>query len=259
MRSVRTLTTGLVSVALLTCSLVACTPSRDAASTGCFAGLLPPTRVGEFVGAPGLTVDPDELPARDTYGIDGEAMATLKARVDAEAPAVAQIARQCVAFTGAEPDRQVLSAWLGRFSRGASLADLARVLGRSTGFRQLYGSFDDETFLRSAYVRTVRRAPDAGEETFGLALLRGGVSRSSILTLLAESPDSRRANNSAAYVLAIYHAITTASPTSGDLERFTSELIDVVLRVQVIEDIALSRAPAQRWVAAIQGGQRPSF
>jgi hypothetical protein len=133
------------------------------------------------------------------------------------------------------------------------------VLERTPEFVVTFGFATDELFAQRAYERTQGRWPTAAERATVLRRLRvDRAPRIRVLAELAESGTHRARVAVRDDIVAAYLALTPVLPSPGDLARFENMQRAVGLRVQVIEEIALTRAPAERWVAALAApGARP--
>lgn len=197
------------------------------------------------------SVDPDSLPAVDNIGIPGAQAAALKARVDAIAGPSGQVTRLATAALGRQADRAFMDKWVPVVATKGTYS-LERALEATPEFFGTFAFATEDLFIQRAYERVVGRWPTTAERAAAQQVLRTGtVPRIAFLRSLVEAPDRRAATANRDYVAAIYQALTKVVPSSADLGRFTSLLNDVVVRVSVVEEVALSRATAAQWVAAM--------
>ena len=218
------------------------------------------TAVAAAPSASTWSVDPEGLPLVDRFGIHGPEAALLKAQVDAVRPATGTVGRLAWAALGRMPARSVYDRWVPQVPSKGTWG-LERELERTPEFVSWFALATDEVFLQRAYSRTLGRWPTAAERDAAIRRLRTqGVPRVRILAELAETPVHRQRVAVRDDVLAAYLAITPVVPTATELSRFEAMTRAIVLRVQVIEEIALTRAPAERWTAALAvPGARPRF
>jgi hypothetical protein len=206
------------------------------------------------------SVDPESAPLIDRVGIHGAQALALKRQVDDIRAVSGTVGRLSWAALGRMPTRAQFDRWLpATASRGTW--GLERELERTPEFIGWFGLATDDVFLDRAYSRTLGRWPTAAERSASRVRLRSqGVPRVRILAELAESPQHRERVAVRDDVVAAYLGVTTVLPSPADLARFEAMSRAVVLRVQVIEEIALTRAPAQRWMDALAvPGARPRF
>ncbi len=60
------------------------------------------------------------------------------------------------------------------------------------------------------------------------------------------------------YVVSTFEALSTVTPTQTQIDQYARDLRDVVSRVSVVEDVALSRAPASFWMSGVDAGGSPT-
>ncbi len=207
-----------------------------------------------------MSVDPESQPFIDTFGIPGPAAAALKARVDEVRQPAGIVSRLGWAALGRMPTRSVFDRWVPQVASRGTFA-LERELERTPEFVGWFGLATDDVFLDRAYSRTVGRWPTAAERSDTLRRLRTqGVPRVRILAELVETQHHRDRVRTRDDVVAAYLALTPVVPSPTDLAGFEDMSRAIVVRVSVIEEIALSRAPADRWIAAMAvPGARPRF
>lgn len=197
------------------------------------------------------SVDPNALPAVDRVGLAGLRSAQLKARTDANEEMVGRVSRLAFAVLGRVPTRTFMDQSMFWTALGAD-ALVQWNLAMTPEFRAQFGSVSTDGFVRNAYLRTTGRLPSASEvRSASWRLTSAGLSRIGFLAELAQSREARSVTATRTYVLAAYQALTTAMPSQTDLERFTGQLTDLVSKVQLVEDIALTRATPDRWNAAM--------
>ena len=197
------------------------------------------------------SVDPDSLPAVDNMGIPGAQAATLKARVDAIAAPSGQVTRLATAALGRQVDRAFMDTWVPVVATKGTFS-LERALESTPEFFGTFAFATPDLFIQRAYERVYGRWPTAAERAAAQQVLRTGtVTRIAFLRSLVESPDRRAATANRDYVAATYQALTKVVPSATDLGRFTALLNDVIVRVSVVEEIALTRATAAQWVTAM--------
>lgn len=224
-----------------------------------FVGVLPSSGRAVVPAAAGgvvVTQDPNALPAKDVLGLTGDVMAQLKARVDRVEAASGRLTRLTLAALGRLPTRAFVDAWMPAAAAG-DLSGLQRALVASGEFRATYASLPTADFVRTAYFRVLGWTPTSGELDAAVRRLEGGsVSRIDFLGELVERPEHVAATSSRSYVLAAFTELSTIVPNQAALERFTGELTDLRSEVQVIEDIAISRAAPATWLARGVGSAR---
>ena len=224
-----------------------------------FVGVLPSSGRAVVPAAAGgvvVTQDPNALPAKDVLGLTGDVMAQLKARVDRVEAASGRLTRLTLAALGRLPTRAFVDTWMPASAAG-DLSGLQRALVASGEFRATYASLPTADFVRTAYFRVLGWTPTSGELDAAVRRLEGGsVSRIDFLGELVERPEHVAATASRSYVLAAFTELSTIVPNQAALERFTGELTDLRSEVQVIEDIAISRAAPATWLARGVGSAR---
>jgi len=196
------------------------------------------------------SVDPDSLPGTDNLGIPGTQAAALKSRVDAIAGPSGQVTRLATAALGRQADRAFMDKWVPVVAANGTYS-LERALEATPEFFGTFAFATEDLFVQRAYERVYGRWPTTAERAAALQVLRTGSPRIAFLRSLVETPDRRAATASRDYVAATYQALTKVVPSANDLGRFTALLNDVIVRVSVVEEIALTRATATQWVTAM--------
>jgi hypothetical protein len=204
-----------------------------------------------------IVADPDSEPAVDQLAVDGETMSVLKARVDDAAADVATVSRVFHAALGRAARHGELTDALADLRDGGTTAQLAARLADRSEFAARYGHLDDAGFVDAVFTDVLDRAPDAGERSRWLAELGGGADRSELVAELADSAENQWRTVTRDYVAAAYATLSDRTPGPNDLARYRQLLDDGVVKVQVLEDIALSLAPAGFWADAVAGGDPP--
>lgn len=235
------------SLYTFTVSANAVTPALKAAvSTGT------PVTASTLSSAVGTwSVDPDSLPGTDTLGIPGAQAAALKTRVDGIAGPSGQVTRLATAALGRQADRAFMDKWVPVVATKGSYS-LERTLEATPEFFGTFAFATPDLFIQRAYERVHGRWPTTAERAAAQQVLRtGSVTRIAFLRSLVEAPERRAATANRDYVAATYQALTKVVPSANDLGRFTALLDDVIVRVSVVEEVALSRAAAAQWVTAL--------
>jgi hypothetical protein len=203
----------------------------------------------------GWSVDPDALPAVDTVALGPDQVAQLKQRVDAVLPDSGRVTRLATVALGTTPDRVSLDRWtqLARSGRWASV--LAELRNRPEFIFGINWN-TDAGFVQRAVRTALGRAPSAAELDAMTAGLRNRtVDRIGLLAQLVETPESVARTEARTYVFAAYQALARVVPTPAELDRFTSQYGSSLVRSDVVEDIALSRATSTAWATALAGPQ----
>ena len=206
------------------------------------------------------SVDPESAPLVDRVGIHGAQALLLKRQVDDIRAVSGTVGRLAQAALGRMPTRAQFDRWIPAVQTRGTWG-LERELERTPEFVGWFALASDDVFLDRAYARTLGRWPTTAERSAArIRLASQGVPRVRILAELAESPAHRARVAVRDDVVAAYLGVTTTVPSPADLVRFEAMSRAVVLRIQVIEEIALTRATAQRWMDALAvPGARPRF
>ncbi|MFZ4517955.1 MAG: DUF4214 domain-containing protein [Microthrixaceae bacterium] len=204
------------------------------------------------ISAGGVVVnqDPDALPGKDLVGLTGDVSARLKARVDRVESASGRLTRLTLAALGRMPTRAFVDTWTPSVTAG-DMSGLQKALAASTEFRTTFGALATADFVRTVYARVLGASPTSAELDAAVQRLdSAAVSRVAYLGEMVERPQHVAATAARTYVLAAFTELSTIIPNQGALDRFTGELTDLRSEVQVVEDIALTRAAPATWLAA---------
>lgn len=199
-----------------------------------------------------VALDTGGLPAVDRVGIPGAQMAQLTTRVDGIAARSEVVTRLAIAFRDRVPDRAWVDGWTSRLAAGASEATYVDALATTTEYQLNYARLSNRQFVDRAHQQLLGRSATTAERAAMLAALTSrSTTRPALLAGLASSAEHRDRTAVRGYVLAAYQELTPVMPSAVELDRFVAQLRDGAVRVQVLEDLALTRASTDRWIAGL--------
>jgi hypothetical protein len=191
-----------------------------------------------------LSVDEDALPSVDQIGIDGDRAAQMKASVDAVDVRLAPISLLYLAFLGRPGTRGELDAALAK-SNDPNQTKLAKHLATRSEYRSRYLKISSESFVARVFAHLLERPPTTEEQAHWLDRLNSGdTSRTQMIQTVAQSAEHVAATENLVYVISAHHALTLDSIVTADARRFTRQLDSIVVRVAMIEDLAVHLASA---------------
>lgn len=195
---------------------------------------------------------PDALAAVDTVDLPAAQMALLKERVDTALPVSDRVTRLAMAFRDRVPERAAVDLWTTRLTAGTPESTYVASLTGSLEYQVNYAPLLNGPFVDRVYSRVLGRAATPSERGAAIgALTNRTTTRPAFLASIANSPEHVARVATRSYVLAAYQVLTPVVPTSVLLDRFTRQLDDQIFRVQMLEDLVLTRATAAAWVSAL--------
>jgi Domain of unknown function (DUF4214) len=102
------------------------------------------------------------------------------------------------------PDAGGQAYWSQVLSNGASPAAVASGFIGSAEFTQKYGMLDNAGLVTALYKNVLKRAPDAGGQSYWTGQLQAGASRAQVLVGFSDSPENRIATAAATHDAWVY-------------------------------------------------------
>lgn len=196
-----------------------------------------------------FSVDPDALPLVDRVGIEGDLAAKLKKQVDERSEDVARIQRMYGVFFGRHADPQGLDFWLRQLAK-KPVRTVAAGMAASPEFQRGYGRLSDDDFVARLYENTLGREGDrSGRNFWGGRLSNKKQSRTEVALAFADSSEYIRRTADANYVVAAHQVLTGRTPSVAQIRQGVERLDAGGIKVQLVEDIALSVHDADWWAS----------
>lgn len=133
-------------------------------------------------------------------------------------PEEGQVIRLYRAVLDRRPDDGGFAFWTSRLQTGWTIDRVAAGFVTSREFALVYGSPDDEGFVRQLYRNVLDREPDPAGERFWLDQMAAGLSRTRVVVLFSESPEFRTITGTDVDDLPPFEAIVS-TVTADDLGR----------------------------------------
>ncbi len=127
-----------------------------------------------------------------------------------------QVIRLYRAVLDRRPDDGGFAFWTTRLQTGWTIDRVAAGFVQSREFALVYGSPDDDDFVRQLYRNVLDREPDPAGERFWIDQMAAGLSRTRVVVLFSESPEFRTITDTDLVELPPFEA-TVSTVTAEDL------------------------------------------
>ena len=151
-------------------------------------------------------------------------------------------------------DNEGMQYWVDAMQEGQSLTQVAEQVAASDEFAELYGSLDDDGFVRELYLNVQGRDADAAGSAWWVGQLEAGMSRGEVLVRFTQSDEYVAQSQQEVAVTLSYVGLLNRTPEQAGFDYWLHEIEAGRSELEVIGQFLGTEEYHDRFLPAGQGG-----